>query len=66
MRHKIDPDAPVIVLSITLKGEDIAKKIDMALDTGATYTMIPWEIAEILGLCQKFMIYLYNQTTINR
>jgi len=49
MRHKIDPDAPVIVLSITLEGEDIEKKIDMALDTGATYTMIPWEIAEILG-----------------
>ncbi len=49
MRYKIDPDAPVIVLSTTLEGEDIDKKIDMALDTGATYTMIPWEIAEILG-----------------
>ena len=49
MRYKIDPDAPVIVLSTTLEGEDIEKKIDMALDTGATYTMIPWEIAEILG-----------------
>ncbi|MCL0066073.1 retroviral-like aspartic protease family protein [Dehalococcoidia bacterium] len=49
MRHKIDPDAPIIVLSITLQGEDAEKKIDMALDTGATYTMIPWEIAEILG-----------------
>ena len=49
MRYKIDPDAPIIVLSITLEGEDAEKKIDMALDTGATYTMIPWEIAEILG-----------------
>lgn len=49
MRYRIDPDAPIIVLSITLEGEGIEKKIDMALDTGATYTMIPWEIAEILG-----------------
>ena len=49
MGYKIDPDAPVIVLSITLEGEDIEKKINMALDTGATYTMIPWEIAEMLG-----------------
>ena len=49
MRYEIDPTAPIIVLRITLEGADTEKKIDMALDTGATYTMIPWEIAEILG-----------------
>ena len=49
MRYKIDPDAPVIVLCTTLEGEDIDKKIDMALDTGATYTMVPWDVAEVLG-----------------
>ncbi|MDI6917515.1 MAG: retropepsin-like aspartic protease [Thermoplasmatales archaeon] len=49
MRYKFDPEAPVIVLNVTLGGEDIKKKIEMAIDTGATYTMIPWDIAEVLG-----------------
>ena len=49
MRYKIDTGAPVIVLRVTLEGEDIEKKIDMALDTGATYTMVPWDIADVLG-----------------
>lgn len=49
MRYKLDPEAPVIVLSVTLEGEGIKKKNEMALDTGATYTIIPWEVAEILG-----------------
>lgn len=48
-KYKIDPEAPVIVLSVTMRGEEIEKKIEMALDTGATYTMIPWEVAEVLG-----------------
>lgn len=34
-----------------MEGRDSSKqKIKMALDTGATYTMIPWETAEVLGL----------------
>ena len=49
MRYKFDTGAPVIVLRATLEGEDIEKKIDMALDTGATYTMVPWDIADVLG-----------------
>jgi aspartyl protease family protein len=49
MRYKFDTGAPVIVLRVTLEGEDIKKKIDMALDTGATYTMVPWDIADVLG-----------------
>ena len=49
VKHKIDPEAPVIVLSVTLEGGGVEKKIEMALDTGATYTMIPWEVAEVLG-----------------
>jgi len=49
VKHKIDPEAPVIVLSVTLAGGGVEKKIEMALDTGATYTMIPWEVAEVLG-----------------
>ena len=49
MRYEFDTGAPVIVLRVTLEGEDIEKKMDMALDTGATYTMVPWDIADVLG-----------------
>ncbi len=45
---RFDPQAPVIVLYVTLKGR-ITQTLRMALDTGATYIMIPWEIAEALG-----------------
>ncbi len=50
-RFRFNTKAPVIILSILLEGRDSSKqKIKMALDTGATYTMIPWETAEVLGL----------------
>ena len=50
MRLNFDPESSVIVITPTLIGTNgKKKKIDMALDTGATYTMIPWEIAEVLG-----------------
>ena len=49
VKYRFDPDAPVIVLSVTIEGDTIEKKIELALDTGATYTMIPWEVAEVLG-----------------
>jgi predicted aspartyl protease len=45
-----DPQSPNIPVDITLEGKSGAKRrIRVALDTGATYTMIPWEIAEALG-----------------
>jgi predicted aspartyl protease len=45
-----DPQSPVIAVDITLEGEGVIKRrIKVALDTGATYTMIPLEIAEALG-----------------
>ena len=50
MKLNFDPESPVIVITSTLTGiNGKKKKIDMALDTGATYTMIPWDIAEVLG-----------------
>ena len=50
MRLRFDPKSSIIVITPTLIGIDgRRKKIDMALDTGATYTMIPWDIAEVLG-----------------
>ena len=45
-----DPQSPVIAIDINLESEGgIKRRIRVALDTGATYTMIPWEIAEALG-----------------
>jgi clan AA aspartic protease (TIGR02281 family) len=50
-RFRFDTEAPVIALTILLEGKGNSKqKIRMALDTGATYTMIPWKTAEVLGL----------------
>jgi predicted aspartyl protease len=39
----------VIILETTLEGKLYKKKISCVLDTGATITMIPWEIAYALG-----------------
>lgn len=50
MKFKFDPDVPVIIFEPELKGVNITTKIKMVLDTGATYTMIPWSIAKVLGL----------------
>ncbi len=50
MRYRFDPDAPAIIVAPTLIGKNGKRiKIDMALDTGATYTIIPWDVAEVLG-----------------
>jgi clan AA aspartic protease (TIGR02281 family) len=44
----------VIIVDVLLEGISNSKqKIRMALDTGATYTMIPWNIADTLGLEPK-------------
>ena len=50
MKLNFDPESSIIVITPTLIGiNGRRKKIDMALDTGATYTMIPWDVAEVLG-----------------
>lgn len=46
---KFDPEQPVIILNVELKGR-ITENAKMALDTGSTYTMIPWKLAKSLGL----------------
>lgn len=47
---EFDPDAFGIVIFGTLSGnEGIRRRVKMVLDTGATYTVIPWYIAEELG-----------------
>lgn len=46
---KIREEEPVIILKPVLSGPKGKFRIEMALDTGATFTMIPWNIAEKLG-----------------
>lgn len=48
MKYKFDPKSPVITLYATLSYLQ-TRRILMALDTGATYTIIPWDIAEAIG-----------------
>lgn len=49
MKCRLDIQGSVIPLKVRIEGEIEVKKINMALDTGATYVMLPWEIAEVLG-----------------
>jgi len=41
-KARFDPQSPIIALDVTLEGEgNTRRRIKVALDTGATYTMIP-------------------------
>lgn len=47
---EFNPQSSAIALDAVLCGSEAPeKRIKMIFDTGATYTMIPWEIAEALG-----------------
>ena len=46
---QFDPEGFGIVIFVSLKNKDIKRRIRMVLDTGSTYNMIPWHIAEELG-----------------
>lgn len=48
-----DKDASVIVLYVKIRSGDLFLEPRMALDTGASYVMISWEMAEKLGLLSK-------------
>jgi len=49
MKFKIDRREPLIVIPVGLKGKSSSYIVNMALDTGATFVMIPWDVAENLG-----------------
>lgn len=46
---KIDKNQQIIVLDVVLQGRFV-ETAQMALDTGASYLMIPWRIAKVLDL----------------
>jgi len=46
---QLDPRAPVVVLPVELRGDAAIRFVDMVLDTGATYVVVPWHLAQALG-----------------
>jgi len=46
---KIDAKAPVVIIKVECFGERGSRILDLIFDTGSTYTMIPWKVAESLG-----------------
>ena len=49
MRIELDKKKPLIVLPVGLVGGTAKYIVNMALDTGVTFVMIPWDVAERLG-----------------
>ena len=46
---KIDAKDPVIIIKVECFGGKGSRILDLIFDTGSTYTMIPWKVAESLG-----------------
>ena len=49
MKIEIDRKASLIVIPVNLVGKSAKYIVNMALDTGATFVMIPIDVAERLG-----------------
>ena len=49
VKHSFNVHSPIILMELKIEGIDSVRTLKVALDTGTTYVMIPWEIAEILG-----------------
>lgn len=47
---KIDSNTNIVILTVTIEHNSKIKDVRMALDTGATFVMIPWDVVEVLGL----------------
>jgi len=45
---QLDPEAPVVVVPMELRGDNSTRFVDMVLDTGATGIVIPWHLAHAL------------------
>jgi clan AA aspartic protease (TIGR02281 family) len=69
MEIPIEKDTSIIILEVDLFGKISNYRVNMALDTGATFTMIPWDIAEHLGYDPAAMrerVFITTASTIER
>jgi len=46
---KFDPSSPIIIADVVIESKIAKRRLRMAIDSGSTHTMIPWEVAEALG-----------------
>lgn len=53
MKTSFDKESNIIVVYAELKGKKNTIVVKMALDTGTSFTIIPWDIAEKLGFDPK-------------
>jgi len=49
MKLPLERDSSIVILEVDLFGPKDVHRVNMALDTGATFVMIPWDVAERLG-----------------
>jgi clan AA aspartic protease (TIGR02281 family) len=54
-----------IVLFVTVTHGNVKRRLKMVLDTGATYCMIPWHVAEELGYTPALSKTLVEVNTAN-
>lgn len=47
---KFDPSATIIVIDVELENNGKKTTKRLALDTGATYVLLPWDVADVLGI----------------
>ncbi len=48
---RFNPNSTVIIMPVDIKGKnDFIETLRLVIDTGATYTLIPWRIASSLGI----------------
>ena len=46
---RLDPQATSVIVRVEVVGPLGSRLVSMAVDTGATYVVVPWRIAEALG-----------------
>lgn len=62
---RLDPSEPAIVLQVEIIGESGTRLVDMALDTGASYLMVPWSVATALGYDPSASLQSIDLTTVS-
>lgn len=49
MSQPFNPRSRMIFVPVSFHGPNEVRKVELALDTGSTYTMVSWEILMLLG-----------------
>ncbi|OGI64308.1 hypothetical protein A2642_02100 [Candidatus Nomurabacteria bacterium RIFCSPHIGHO2_01_FULL_39_10] len=52
-RIDFSSDAVVLIVDVFLEHKAVARKLRMAVDTGASCIMVPWDVALALGLAPE-------------